>query len=79
MIYSDYEGEMSPDEFDKEAKKTKGILIQELEDARLELKQPPEWGNCIRGCEPAYLDREGFCSPACHVGAPRGKYVTVAA
>lgn len=36
----------------------------------------PEWGNCIRGCPPSYLDREGFCSPACHVGAPRGEFVT---
>lgn len=51
-------------------------MIDELNE---KLKKPAEWGNCIRGCEPAYLDKEGFCSPACHVGAPRGKYVTVAA
>lgn len=49
----------------------------ELEDARLELKEPPEWGNCRRGCPPAYLDRDGFCSPACAMGAPRGEFYTV--
>lgn len=37
----------------------------------------PSWGNCKRGCPPAYLVR-GFCSPACEKGAPRGEYVTVA-
>jgi hypothetical protein len=51
----------------------------ELEDARLELKEPPEWGNCRRGCPASYLDRDGFCSPACVVGAPRGQYVTAVA
>lgn len=50
---------------------------QELEDARLELKTPPEWGNCRRGCPPAYLSRDGFCSPACALGAPRGEFVTI--
>lgn len=50
--------------------------LQELEDARLALARPPEWGNCRRGCTPAYLDRAGFCSPACHWGAPKGRYVT---
>lgn len=34
------------------------------------------WGNCRRGCPPAYLDNKGFCSPACHMGAPRGEFVT---
>lgn len=36
----------------------------------------PEWGNCARGCPPAYLVG-GFCSPACALGAPRGEFVTV--
>jgi len=49
----------------------------ELEEARIEAAQPPEWGNCKRGCPPAYLDREGFCSPACKLGAPRGEFVTL--
>lgn len=47
---------------------------QELEDAR----KPPEYGNCKRGCPPAYLDKSGFCSPACAMGAPRGEFVTLA-
>jgi hypothetical protein len=51
----------------------------ELEDARLALAEPPEWGNCRRGCAPAYLDRAGFCSPACKLGAPRGEFVTIIA
>lgn len=50
---------------------------QELEDARLEAAKPPEWGNCKRGCPPAYIDSEGFCSPACKLGAPRGEFVTL--
>jgi hypothetical protein len=37
----------------------------------------PRWGNCRRGCPPSYLDRYGYCSPACHVGAPRGEFVTL--
>lgn len=37
-----------------------------------------EWGNCRRGCPSAYLV-DGFCSPACKLGAPRGEFVTVAA
>lgn len=53
-----------------------GTTLRELDDANLLLQQPPEWGNCRRGCSPAYLDREGFCSPACHWGAPKGRYVT---
>ena len=36
-----------------------------------------EWGHCRRGCPPSYLDEDGFCSPACHVGAPRGEFVTL--
>jgi len=62
---------------DRDYNKSKSVLIDELEEAREELKQPPEWGNCKRGCPPAYLDREGFCSPACKLGAPRGEFVTV--
>ena len=50
---------------------------KEKEIAELE-NQLPEWGNCRRGCPPAYLV-EGFCSPACKMGAPRGEYVTVKA
>jgi hypothetical protein len=38
-----------------------------------------KWGNCKRGCPPAYLDEDDFCSPACKMGAPRGQYVTVTA
>ncbi len=53
------------------------LALRELEDARWELKQPPEWGNCKRGCPPSYLDQEGFCSPACARGAPKGEFVTV--
>jgi len=34
------------------------------------------WGNCKRGCAPAYLDKDGFCSPACAMGAPKGEFVT---
>ena len=50
----------------------------ELEDARQELTLAPAWGNCRRGCPESYLDKDGFCSPACAMGAPRGKFVTVA-
>lgn len=69
---------LAPEQEIEKLEESLKFTTQELEDARKELKQPPEWGNCIRGCEAAYLDRQGFCSPACHVGAPRGKYVTVA-
>jgi len=41
-------------------------------------KRPPEWGNCRRGCEPSYLDTEGFCSPSCAMGGQRGEYYSVA-
>lgn len=57
--------------------KPKSVLISELEEAREELAQPPKWGNCKRGCPPAYLSRDGFCSPACKLGAPRGEFVTL--
>jgi hypothetical protein len=46
-------------------------------DLREALDKPPEWGNCRRGCQESYLDPEGFCSPACHLGAPKGKWVTL--
>lgn len=49
---------------------------QELEDERQLAASPPEWGGCRRGCPDAYLDRDGYCSPACVLGAPRGRYVT---
>jgi len=49
----------------------------ELEEARFEMEALPEWGNCKRGCPPSYIDREGFCSPACKLGAPRGEFVTL--
>ena len=49
--------------------------LNELEEARL---ASPEWGNCKRGCAPAYLDENGFCSPACAMGAPKGEFVTYA-
>lgn len=55
--------------------------VTDLEDANERIQERyarPEWGNCCRGCPPSYLDREGFCSPACHVGAPRGEFVTLA-
>lgn len=38
----------------------------------------PRWGNCMRGCPPAFLNEAGFCSPACVLGAPRGEFVTEA-
>jgi len=50
-------------------------LKQQLHD--LMFVPATKWGNCRRGCEPAYLDKDGFCSPACKLGAPRGKFVTV--
>jgi hypothetical protein len=49
---------------------------ERIEELKAELAQPPKWGNCRRGCPESYLDREGFCSPACKLGAPRGKWVT---
>lgn len=54
-------------------------LEDKLQDAQSTNDLPPEWGNCRRGCPPAYLDHNRFCSPACALGAPRGEFVTVAA
>lgn len=56
---------------------SRSALETELEDAREELKRDVTWGNCRRGCPPAYLNRNGYCSPACELGAPRGEFVTV--
>jgi len=77
MSFRNYFDEADEAQSKRDMKKAKDVLVQELEDARLELKQPPEWGHCRRGCAPSYLDRAGFCSPACHLGAPKGKFVTV--
>lgn len=55
------------------------VALKELDEARYDLAQPPEWGNCRRGCMASYLDREGYCSPACHRGAPKGEHVTIGA
>lgn len=49
---------------------------EQYENAQQRFGRPP-WGNCLRGCPPAYLDKEGFCSPACKLGFPRGEYVTL--
>jgi len=46
----------------------------ELDEANRLLAKPPEWGNCRRGCPPAYLDRDRYCSPACKLGQPRGEF-----
>jgi hypothetical protein len=51
---------------------------EQIDDLNRQLVKPVPWGNCIRGCQPSYLDKQGFCSPACHVGAPRGEFVTLA-
>lgn len=55
--------------------------LHEVKEARdslqAQLAGGPEWGNCRRGCPPSYLDQEGFCSPACRLGFPRGEYVTL--
>lgn len=51
---------------------------EESEDLKEQMAEAsPEWGNCKRGCPPSYLDHEGFCSPACSLGHPRGEYVTL--
>jgi len=52
-------------------------LEQESRRLRKELQEAKfipatKWGNCKRGCPPAYLDRDEFCSPACALGQPRG-------
>lgn len=41
---------------------------QELEDERGKCL---DYGNCKRGCPPAYLNENGFCSPNCEMGQPR--------
>lgn len=35
------------------------------------LAREPEYGNCIRGCLPSYLNNNGFCSPNCELGYSR--------
>lgn len=35
----------------------------------------PRWGNCRRGCSPSYLNKNGYCSPNCERGWPRGEFV----
>lgn len=60
----------------EDARESLETTTQELEDARTEAAAPPEWGGCRRGCPPSYLNPEGYCSPACVLGAPRGEYVT---
>lgn len=34
------------------------------------------WGNCLRGCPPAYIV-DGFCSPGCRDGGARGQFYSV--
>ncbi len=71
------EGLYSACERDVEKLETKvADLEAELEDMK-ELHDNPEWGNCRRGCPPAFINSHGFCSPACAMGAPRGEFVTV--
>lgn len=56
---------------------------EEVEELEAELSRvrevyaKPLWGNCRRGCPPSYLDADSYCSPACHLGAPRGQYGTL--
>jgi|SRR5579859_4647140 len=57
-----------------EAKQELQVVTQDLYD---EQQAPVEWGNCKRGCPPAYLNKKGYCSPACEMGAPRGQFVTL--
>jgi len=54
-------------------------LEEELEeiDEGEKIDPDPEWGNCRRGCPPAFINSRGFCSPACAMGAPRGEFVTL--
>lgn len=53
--------------------------IDELEDLVLEMREKkPIWGSCRAGCADSYLDPEGYCSPACHYGAPRGLHPVMA-
>ena len=57
-------------------KKRLAFALKELDEARNQLARHPQWGNCKRGCPPAYLLNE-FCSPACELGMPRGEFVTM--
>jgi hypothetical protein len=50
-------------------------LEKEINDLETDALLP--WGPCRRGCPPSYLDSEGYCSPACALGAPRGEFVTL--
>lgn len=50
---------------------------KEIEGFKEQLSKPPEWGNCRRGCPPAYLDAERFCSPGCKAGGARGQFYSV--
>ena len=46
--------------------------VAELEDKIEQMKNEqnrPAWGNCRNGCEPSYLDADGYCSPGCHMGS----------
>jgi hypothetical protein len=54
------------------------MILDEWDEAvgEAELASAARWGNCRRGCPPSYVDGAGYCSPACHVGAPRGEFVT---
>ena len=56
-------------------KRRLALALKELDEARNLLNRHPQWGNCKRGCPPAYL-LNGFCSPACELGMPRGEFVT---
>jgi hypothetical protein len=54
-----------------------GSLTRDAKSQWEDSTRPPVWGNCRRGCPPSYLDQDGYCSPACHLGAPRGEFVTI--
>ena len=66
-------------ELERELDKAEDHIEALQTDLREALDKPPEWGNCKRGCQESYLDPEGFCSPACHLGAPKGRWVTLGA
>lgn len=47
-------------------------LERDVQLWRLRAEKPAtRYGNCKRGCAPAYLDDEDFCSPQCKLGQPR--------
>lgn len=50
-------------------------LRQELHEAMF--VPATSWGNCKRGCPPAYLDDDGFCSPSCAKGGKRGQFYSL--